>query len=81
MIVGSGDPPQPNHEKRLRRACIVVLAIGHALDSSGATGRDELSLPPPGMPYGFAYTSALITSIATNGSSPSTQASCPGGIV
>src|SRR5687767_13464736 len=29
---------------------------------------------------GFAYTSALITSIPTNGWSPSTQASCPGGI-
>ena len=31
--------------------------------------------------YGFAYTSALITSIPTNGWLPSTQASCPGGIV
>src|SRR3990172_261806 len=31
--------------------------------------------------HGFAYSSALITSIPTKGSFPSTQASCPGGIV
>ena len=31
--------------------------------------------------YGLAYTSALITSMPTNGWLPSTQASCPGGIV
>lgn len=30
---------------------------------------------------GFAYVSALITSMPTKGSLPSTQASCPGGIV
>ncbi len=31
--------------------------------------------------YGFAYCSALITSMPTNRSFPSTHASCPGGIV
>lgn len=31
--------------------------------------------------FGFAYTSALITSMPTKRSLPSTQASCPGGIV
>src|ERR1700680_1990571 len=30
---------------------------------------------------GFAYSSALMTSIPTNGSLPSTHASCPGGMV
>jgi hypothetical protein len=31
--------------------------------------------------YGFAYCSALITSMPTKRSFPSTQASCPGGMV
>ena len=65
------------------------------LRTPGATER-ETSTPPPlkagatlrihyqqimDLAYAFAYCSALITSMPTNGSSPSTQASCPGGIV
>lgn len=59
-----------------------------ALENEGGRGQpwpSRVPKPPAsaseGQRIGFPYCSALITSMPTNGSSPSTQASWPGGMV